>query len=178
MKPNPPRISVAALAAALAGAAVLSGGLLGGLSGSAWAQSCTTIGSSTFCGARGSHNTVGNTVIFNNGPAGQRIGSIGLTTGTSTRTEVLGGGRQSTLSAPRGFAGVAAPKRFIGSGAASDSGIAALRAEILANEAQYQLQHMDLTPAQKAAQNTMPPALVRALALAKQARAKEAATSE
>src|SRR3546814_7298252 len=44
------------------------------LAGAAQAQSCTTIGSSTFCGARGSHNTVGNTMIFNQGPAGQRVG--------------------------------------------------------------------------------------------------------
>ncbi len=149
-------------------AAVPAGG------GGAAAQSCTTIGSSTFCGPRGSHNTVGNTMIFNTGPAGQRVGDYAVT-GTPPRTSIIRGARTSPLSAPRSFAGVATSKRFGGSGAFYDSRIAALRAEILALEAQHQLEQLDLTPAQEAAKATMPPALVRALTLAKQAREKEAA---
>ena len=177
MKQLPTRPSAAVttasvLAAASFGAALLLSTPL--LSGPAEAQSCATIGSSTFCGARGSHNTVGNTVIFNNGPAGRRIGNYTVT-GTPPRSEMLRSARQSPLSAPRTYAGVAAPKKFVGTGPYYDSRIAALRAEILAIEAQYQLQQLKLTPAQKAAQDTMPPALVRALALAKQAREKEAA---
>src|SRR3546814_5252556 len=58
------------------------------LAGAAQAQSCTTIGSSTFCGARGSHNTVGNTMIFNQGPAGQRVGGYAII-GTPPRTQVI-----------------------------------------------------------------------------------------
>src|SRR3546814_3659162 len=72
------------------GAALLAAGFaaLLLLSGAAQAQSCTTIGSSTFCGARGSHNTVGNTMIFNNGPAGQRVGDYAVI-GTPPRTQVI-----------------------------------------------------------------------------------------
>lgn len=146
-------------------------------SGSAAAQSCTTIGSSTFCGPRGSHNTVGNTMIFNTGPAGRRAGDYAVT-GTPPRTSVIRGARTSPLSAPRTFSGVATSKQLGGSGAFYDSRIAALRAEILALEAEEkrrQLEQLDLTPAQEAAKTTMPPALVRALTLAKQAREKEAA---
>lgn len=145
------------------------------LCGAAQAQSCTTIGSSTFCGARGSHNTVGNTMIFNNGPAGRRVGDYAVI-GTPPRTQVIRGAERSPLAAPRSFSGVSAAKRFAGSGPYHDSGIAALRAEALALDAQRQLEELDLTPAQKAAGTDMPPALVRALALAKQAR--EAAAAE
>jgi len=135
------------------------------------AQSCATIGSSTFCGVRGSHNTVGNTVIFNSGQAGRRIGSFTVT-GTPPRVSVLGNSTNRSLVAPRTFAGVATPRHF-GSGELYDSRIAALRAEILALEAQYQLQQMELTPAQRALGTDMPPALLRALTLANQARAAE-----
>jgi len=171
MKYPLPRLSGIALAAvALAGFAALS------LAGAApaRAQSCTTIGSSTFCGPRGSHNTVGNTMIFNTGPAGRRIGGFAVT-GTPPRTEILRGAERSPLVAPRTFTGVATSKRLGGSGELYDSRIAALRAEILALEAQRQLQELDLTPAQKAAKDSMPPALVRALTLAKQARERTAA---
>lgn len=150
--------------------------LLSAAGGSAAAQSCATIGSSTYCGTRGSHNTVGNTMIFNNGAAGQRVGNYTVT-GTPPRTSLYRGSTGSTLAAPRTFSGVATSKRFGGSGPAYDSAIARLRAEILAIEAQYQLQQMEkmnLTPAQEAARNDMPPALVRALRLAQQAREGEA----
>jgi hypothetical protein len=149
-------------------------------------QSCTTIGSSTFCGARGSHNTVGNTVIFNNGTAGKRVGAFTVT-GTPPRTSVLGSATGRSLAAPRTFTGVATPRRFGGGGASGgfgsgsgtyDSRIAALRAEILALEAQYQLQQMELTPAQRELGTDMPPALLRALTLAKQARAEAAESGE
>jgi len=150
----------------------------------AGAQSCTTIGSSTFCGARGSHNTVGNTVIFNNGQAGKRVGSFTVT-GTPPRTSVLANSTNSGLVAPRTFSGVATPRSFSGVGTSRglgsgtyDSRIAALRAEILALEAQYQLQQMELTPAQRALGTDMPPALLRALTLAKQAREKAAASPQ
>lgn len=135
------------------------------------AQSCTTIGSSTFCGARGSHNTVGNTVIFNQGRAGKRVGNYNVI-GTPPRTQVIRGAERSPLAAPRAFSGISANKRFAGSGPNYDSRIAALRAEALAIEAQQQLEQLELTPAQKAAKTQMSPALVRALTLAKQARAK------
>jgi hypothetical protein len=140
----------------------------------ATAQSCTTIGSSTFCGSRGSHNTVGNTVIFNSGQPGRRIGNF-IVTGTPPRTSVLGNSTNYSLVAPRTFAGVATPRRFngLGSGTLYDSRLAALRAEILALEAQYQLQQMELTPAQRELGSDMPPALLRALTLANQARAAE-----
>lgn len=144
--------------------------------GVAEAQSCTTIGSSTFCGTRGSHNTVGNTMIFNNGPAGQRVGNYAVI-GTPPRTEIIRGAERSPLAAPRSFSGISASKRFAGSGPYYDSRIAALRAEILALEAQHQLEQMELTPAQDAAKDQMPPALVRALRLAKEAREKAAAES-
>jgi len=156
----------AGLAAGLAAALLLAG--------AAQAQSCTTIGSSTFCGARGSHNTVGNTMIFNQGPAGRRIGNYGVI-GTPPRTQIIRGAERSPLAAPRPFSGLSAAKRFSGSGPYYDSRIAALRAEALAIEAQHRLQQLDLTPAQQAAKSTMPPALVRALTLAKQAREKAAA---
>lgn len=146
------------------------------LPGAAQAQSCTTIGSSTFCGARGSHNTVGNTMIFNNGPAGQRVGDYAVI-GTPPRTQVIRGAERSPLAAPRSFSGISASKRFGGSGPFYDSRIAALRAEALALDAQRQLEALELTPAQKAAGTDMPPALVRALALAKQAREAAAAGS-
>lgn len=144
------------------------------LAGAAQAQSCTTIGSSTFCGARGSHNTVGNTMIFNQGPAGRRIGDYGVV-GTPPRTQIIRGAERSPLAAPREFSGISASKRFSGSGPYYDSRIAALRAEALAIEAQHQLEQLELTPAQKAAKTQMSPALVRALTLAKQAREKAAA---
>lgn len=139
------------------------------------AQSCATIGSSTFCGARGSHNTVGNTVIFNNGPAGHRIGNYTVT-GTPPRTSLYRSTESRDLVGPRTFAGVATPRRF----EPYDSAIARLRAEILAIEAQYrqeQLQRLELTPAQEAAKSQMSPALVRALTLAKQARLNAAGES-
>ena len=147
--------------------------LLSAVAGTADAQSCATIGSSTYCGARGSQNTVGNTVIFNTGPAGKRYGNFTVT-GNPPRTSVFRGAPSRGLAAPRTFSGVATSKRF-GSGAIYDSSIARLRAEILAIEAQTQLDQLDLTPAQEAARANMSPALVRALALAQQAREKAAA---
>jgi hypothetical protein len=138
------------------------------------AQSCTTIGASTFCGARGSHNTVGNTMIFNNGDAGRRIGNYSVI-GTPPRTQVYRGAERSSLVPPRTFSGVRTATRLPGSGEFYDSRIAALRAEILAIEAQHQLEQLELTPAQEEAKTTMSPALVRALTLARQAREKAAA---
>lgn len=149
-------------------------GLLLLAAGPAAAQSCATIGSSTFCGARGSHNTVGNTVIFNNGPAGRRVGDYTVT-GTPPRTQVLRGAESRGLAGPRTFTGVARSKPL--GGDLYEARIAALRAEILAIEAQHQLeqlQRMELTPAQEAAKTSMSPALVRALKLAKEGRAKAA----
>ena len=166
MKLPVPRIAAAALAAGGLAVALLAGG--------AQAQSCTTIGSSTFCGARGSHNTVGNTMIFNQGPAGQRIGNYSVI-GTPPRTQVIRGAERSRLAPPRSFSGISANKRFAGTGPYYDSRIAALRAQALALEAQRRLEELDLTPAQHAAGSQMPPALVRAITLAKEARAKAAA---
>lgn len=158
--------------------AVLALGLFtAGFSGEA-AAACTAIGSSTYCGTRGSHNTVGRTVIFNNGRAGQRIGGAGgfVSPGFPSRPTTVIGGRNSALVGPRTFRGVATPRSF-SRGATTDSAIARLRAEILANEAQAQLramklQQLGLTPAQEAAQGAMSPALMRALTLAKAARAE------
>jgi len=158
--------------ALLIGAVLLAGGLLS--AAPAAAQSCTTIGSSTFCGARGSHNTVGNTIIFNNGDAGRRIGNYSVI-GTPPRTQVYRGAERSTLVPPRTFSGVRTATRLPGTGEFYDSRIAALRAEILAIEAQHQLEQLKLTPAQEEAKTTMSPALVRALTLARQAREKAAA---
>jgi len=158
--------TIAALAAGLAATLLTAG--------AAQAQSCATIGSSTFCGARGSHNTVGNTMIFNQGPAGRRVGDYAII-GNPPRTQVLRGAERSPLAAPRSFSGISASKRFAGSGPYYDSRIAALRAEALAIDAQRQLEQLDLTPAQQAAKTQMSPALVRALTLAKQAREKAAA---
>ncbi len=134
--------------------------------------SCTSIGSSVFCGTRGSHNTVGNTLIFNNGPAGQRLGNFAVT-GSPPRTSVIRGATTRGLAQPRTFRGVATSKRF-GNVAAFESRIAALRAEILALEAEAQLRELNLTPAQEEAKSEMPPALIRALKLAQDARKKEA----
>ena len=137
------------------------------------AQSCTSIGSSVFCGARGSHNTVGRTIIFNNGPAGKRVGSFAVT-GSPPRTANIIGARRSGLAQPRRFAGVGTSRSFAGA-TTMDSAVRRLRAEILALEATAQLQDLGLTPAQEAAQSSMSPALIRALTLAKAARAKAAA---
>jgi hypothetical protein len=167
MKQHLPSFCAAALAAAL-----LSAG-----TAPAQAQSCTTIGSSTFCGARGSHNTVGNTVIFNTGDAGRRIGNYTVT-GTPPRTQVHRSAERSTLVPARTFTGVRNSTRLGGSGQFYDSRIAALRAEILAIEARHQLEQLELTPAQDAARSTMSPALLRALTLAKQARERAAAESD
>jgi len=164
-----PGLAALLLIAATAGG--ILGGLLGGLQNAA-AQSCTTIGSSTFCGARGSHNTVGNTVIFNNGPAGQRVGSYTVT-GTPPRTQLFRGAESRGLVAPRTFSGVGLAKPL--GGDLYEARLAALRAEILAIEAQHQLEQLEkleLTPAQEAAKQSMSPALVRALTLAKRAREK------
>jgi hypothetical protein len=159
----------------LAGALLLSTAAAAGAP-AATAQSCTTIGSSTFCGARGSHNTVGNTMIFNTGPAGQRLGNFAVT-GTPPRTSVIRGAESRGLAGPRTFSGVGTARRF-GSGEAYDSAIARLRAEILALEAQHQLEQLQLTPAQEAAKDSLPPALIRALVLAKQGRENSAAEGE
>jgi len=147
---------------------IAAAALLTAAASTAAAQSCATIGSSTYCGTRGSHNTVGNTMIFNNGPAGQRIGNY-MVTGTPPRTSLYRGDEARGLAAPRTFSGVATSKRF-GADEAFDSGIARLRAEALALEAQHQLQQMELTPAQEAAKDNISPALARALRLAQQAR--------
>lgn len=56
-----------------------------------------------------------------------------------------------------------------------DSRIRALRAEALALDAQARLIELGLTPAQEAARPAMSPALMRALALTKEAKAKAAA---
>lgn len=161
----------------LAGLLLLAGAVAAGVQAlgarPAVAQSCTTIGSSTFCGARGSHNTVGNTVIFNNGPAGRRIGDVTVT-GTPPRTQVLRGAGSRGLVGPRSFSGVATAKPL--GGDLYEARIAALRAEILAIEAQHQLRQLKLSPAQDAARTTLPPALVRALRLAQEAREKAAAS--
>lgn len=137
------------------------------------AASCTSIGSSVFCGTRGSHNTVGNTLIFNNGPAGQRLGNFAVT-GSPPRTSVIRGAPTRGLAQPRTFRGVATSKTFAGA-TQRDSSIAALRAEILALDAEAQLRELKLTPAQEEAKATMPPALIRALKLAQDARKKGAA---
>jgi hypothetical protein len=166
MKLIPSRLSMAGLVVAGVGALLL-------FSGTVQAQSCTTIGTSTFCGARGSHNTVGNTMIFNNGPAGRRVGDYAVI-GTPPRTEIIRGAERRPLAPPRRPSGIADTKRFAGSGPYYDSRITALRAEALALEAQHQLEQLELTPAQDAAKSQLPPALVRALTLAKQAREKAA----
>src|SRR3546814_11256383 len=129
MKQGPSRPGAALLAAGFAALLLLSG--------AAQAQSCTTIGASTLCGASGSHNTVGNTMIFNNGPAGQRVGDYAVI-GTPPRTQVIRGAERSPLAAPRRFSGISAPKRFAGSGPYYDSRLDALRAEAPPLEADRQ----------------------------------------
>ena len=162
------------------GSAVLTLGLLAGglftpgLSSEASAA-CTAIGSSTFCGSRGSHNTVGRTMIFTNGPSsGQRIGGGGglVSPRAGGLTTSVIGGRTSPLVQPRAFRGSAAPRRFMRT-RTMDSRIAQLRARILANEVQAELDAMNLTPAQEAARHDMPPALVRALTLKANAEAAQ-----
>ena len=151
----------------------LAAGSMTAVTQPAEAQSCTSIGSSVFCGARGSHNTVGRTIIFNNGPAGKRVGSFAVT-GSPPRTANIIGARRSALAQPRSFAGVGTSRSFAGA-ARMDSAVRRLRAEILALDATAQLKELGLTPAQEAAQASMSPALIRALTLAKAARAKAAA---
>ncbi|MGF1629835.1 MAG: hypothetical protein ACFCUT_10220 [Kiloniellaceae bacterium] len=150
------------------------------------AQSCTAIGSSTFCGPRGSHNTVGRTMIFNNGPAGQRVGDYAVT-GTPPRTSRIVGMPARELGPPRSFSSVGVPRgrltpgprrSYFGSGELYDSTIARLRAEIINIEARYQLEQLELTPAQESAKDDMPPALLRALTLAKRAREKAEAEAD
>lgn len=158
------RLIISALAPVL----LLAAGL-----GTAAAQSCATIGSSTFCGARGSHNTVGNTMVFNTGPAGQRVGNYSVI-GTPGRTSLYRGAESRGLAGPRTFTGVATSRRF----ESYDAAIARLRAEILAIEAQYRQQQLDKlqqTPAQEPDEAQMPPALIRAVTLAREARARAAA---
>src|SRR3546814_14210793 len=92
-------------------------------------------------------------MIFNNGPAGQRVGDYAVI-GTPPRTQVIRGAERSPLAAPRSFSGISASKRFGGSGPFYDSRIAALRAEALALDAQRQLEALELTPAQKARSET------------------------
>ncbi len=156
---------------------LLAGGLFTpGLSSEASAA-CTAIGSSTFCGSRGSHNTVGRTMIFNNSPAsGQRLGGAGglVSPRAGGLSTTVIGGRTSPLVQPRAFRGSAAPRRFrFARTRTMDSRIAQLRARILANEAQAELDSMNLTPAQEAARHDMPLALVRALTLKANAEAAE-----
>ncbi len=168
-----PRILVR-LSGILAMALFATGVSTTGFSGEAVA-SCTSIGSSTFCGTRGSHNTVGRTVIFNTGRAGQRIGSGFVGTGSPSRVSNVIGRDRGRLAAPRGFGGNRARQTFASSGV-TDSRIAALRAEILALEAEAQLMEMErenlgLTPAEREAWANMPPALRKALKLTKTAKA-------
>ncbi len=153
---------------ALAPVLLLAAGL-----GTAAAQSCATIGSSTFCGARGSHNTVGNTMVFSTGPAGQRIGNYAVI-GAPGRTSLYRGAESRGLVGPRTFTGVATSRRF----EPYDAAIARLRAEILAIEAQYrqqQLEQMQQSPAPGPDEAQRPPARIRAVNLAREARARAAA---
>src|SRR3546814_11992202 len=98
-------------------------------------------------------------MIFNQGPAGQRVGGYAII-GTPPRTQVIRGAERSPLAAPRSFSGISANKRFAGSGPYYDSRIAALRAEALALAAQQQLAQLELTTAATAAPPKMSPALV------------------
>lgn len=59
---------------------------------------------------------------------------------------------------------------YFGSGETYSSTLARLQAQMEAMEARYRLEQLPLTPAQDAAKGEMAPALVRALALSKQAR--------
>lgn len=164
----------------------LTAGLLLFSAAAANAQSCTAIGKSTFCGARGSHNTVGRTMIFNNGPAGERVGNY-VVVGDPPRTRAIVGMPTRELGPPRSVSPAGQPRgrlepgtrrSYFGSGEVYDSTIARLRAQIINIEARYHLDRLELTPAQETARGDMPPALLRALTLAKQARAKAAAEAD
>jgi len=59
---------------------------------------------------------------------------------------------------------------YFGSGEEYGATLDRLRAQLLAMDTRYRLEQLSLSPAQDAAKEQMPPALVRALTLAKQAR--------
>lgn len=46
------------------------------LSGDALGQSCTSLSGAPFCGGARAHATVGNTVVFPQGPAARRVGNF------------------------------------------------------------------------------------------------------
>ncbi len=66
------------------------------------AQSCVTIGNSIYCGTRGAHNRIGNTVIFNQGRPGLTLGDLLILQGrTSSRVDrVLPVERKSGATPP------------------------------------------------------------------------------
>src|SRR3546814_15400101 len=100
-------------------------------------------------------------MIFNQGPAGQRVGGYAII-GTPPRTQVIRGAERSPLAAPRSFSGISANKRFAGSGPYYDSRIAALRAEALSLEAPQPTEQLEMTPTTKPPRPPMSPPLVPA----------------
>jgi len=54
------------------------------------AQSCTEVGGAPFCGTQRAHTTVGNTVIFPNGPPARRVGNY-LALQEDGKTRLAGG---------------------------------------------------------------------------------------
>lgn len=66
---------------------------------SAFASPCVRIGDSLFCDGRGAHNTVGRSVIFNTGRAGEKVGSfINIPDGNAPR--LTGTGPKNPIRQP------------------------------------------------------------------------------
>lgn len=73
----------------------------------ALASPCVQIGGSLFCDGRGAHKTIGRSVIFNNGPAGEKVGSfISIPDGNRSRLTGTGAGNPIRQDLPaKGAAG-------------------------------------------------------------------------
>src|SRR3546814_69570 len=70
--------------------------------------------------------------------------------------------------------GASTRQAYFGSGASYSETLSRLQAQMSAIRARTELERLELTPAQEAAKGEMPPALVRALVLSRQAREKTA----
>src|SRR3546814_118385 len=86
----------------------------------------------------------------------------------STRTDTLF--PYTTLFRSLRRSDASSRQAYFGSGETYSSTLARLQAQMEAMEARYRLEQLPLTPAQEAAKGEMAPALVRALALSRQAR--------
>ena len=101
MKHESPRLGFG-LAYAMAGAALFLAALL--VAESAWAGNCIGSGESVLCGNRASNNTVGRTVVFPTGKAGERQGKFIIVEEDGRRTikgQVTQSGQSGTPAGAR-----------------------------------------------------------------------------